>query len=249
MKVSTKQKINAAIKWLATPILTKGVIRFLVRVPSYLLGDNLILFLKEHNYQPKLILDIGANHGRWTRKWKKNFKEARVIMVEPQEWLQSSFKDLLGDDVTYIHAGAGSENGTMKFTVNADRDDSSTFVLSEEEAAEKGFRQLEVEVLTVNEIIKRTGGQIPEVVKIDAEGLDMQVLHGADKCFGITDLFMVEASINNYELENNLLDLVQYMDKRGYKVFEFTELNRPFKHAGLWQVEIAFVKKGLFIFT
>jgi FkbM family methyltransferase len=220
----------------------------MVRIPSYFLGDNLIYFLKEQNYQPKLILDIGANHGRWTRKWKKQFKATRFIMIEPQEWLKASFKDLLNEDVTYIHAGAGNENGKMNFTINSNRDDSSTFALSEEEATQSGFQQIEVEVLTVNEIIKRSGGQVPDIVKIDAEGLDMKVLLGADLCFGKTDIFMIEASVNNFDADNNLLSLITYMDVHGYKVFDFTELNRPFPHGGLWQVEIAFVKKDLFRF-
>ena len=33
------------------------------------------------------------------------------------------------------------------------------------------------------------------------------------------------------------------MDKKGYSLFEITDLNRPFQPQVLWLVELAFVKK------
>jgi FkbM family methyltransferase len=249
MKEKSKQQINALIKKYLNPFLTKKIIRLLVNIPSYLLTDNLIIFLKENNYTPSLVLDIGSNHGRWTRKWAHAFKNAKFIMVEPQSWLQNSFRDLIkNDNIKFINAGVGKENGCLDFTINTIRDDSSTFLMSEKEAECKGFKQIKVDVLTINEIIKRNNGFVPDVIKIDAEGLDLQVLQGADLAFGITDIFLVEASINNFNSDNNILNLITFMDHRGYKVFDFTELNRPFSHNGLWQVEIVFVKKELFNF-
>jgi hypothetical protein len=37
--------------------------------------------------------------------------------------------------------------------------------------------------------------------------------------------------------------MVDYMDKKGYSLFEITDLNRPFQPQVLWLVELAFVKK------
>ena len=34
------------------------------------------------------------------------------------------------------------------------------------------------------------------------------------------------------------------MDKKGYSLFEITDLNRPFQPQVLWLVELAFIKKG-----
>ena len=35
------------------------------------------------------------------------------------------------------------------------------------------------------------------------------------------------------------------MDNKGYEIFDFTDLNRPFKNGLLWLVEILFVKKDM----
>ena len=44
--------------------------------------------------------------------------------------------------------------------------------------------------------------------------------------------------------DNNLLKMVDYMDQKGYTLFEITDLNRPFELQVLWLVELAFIKKG-----
>ena len=41
------------------------------------------------------IVDIGANHGTWTRETLKYFPDAFYTLIEPQKWLQPSFQDLL----------------------------------------------------------------------------------------------------------------------------------------------------------
>jgi hypothetical protein len=38
--------------------------------------------------------------------------------------------------------------------------------------------------------------------------------------------------------------MVNYMDDKGYTLFEITDLNRPFKPNVLWLTELAFIKKG-----
>ena len=108
-------------------------------------------------------------------------------MVEPQKWLQASFQDLLDSNkkISYHAVGAGKENGSFKFTI-VDRDDSCSFKYTEEEAKEKGFKQVEIPVVTLNNLIKESENPVPDIVKIDAEGLDLEVLAGASDLFGKT---------------------------------------------------------------
>ena len=54
----------------------------------------------------------------------------------------------------------------------------------------------------------------------------------------------MEAALFCKEFDNSLLKIVDYMDNRGYFLFEITDLNRPFKPQVLWLVELAFIKKG-----
>jgi|LauGreDrversion4_2_1035121.scaffolds.fasta_scaffold149075_2 FkbM family methyltransferase len=205
---------------------------------------NIIELFKTAQFEPQIIIDIGANHGTWSRELKSAYPKAQFVLVEPQEWLKPSFEDLLTDSSIFLPVGAGKENGTFKFTINSDRDDSSTFALSSNDASTRGYKQIDVPIYTLNHIVKTYLNHTPELVKIDAEGIDLEVLDGASDLLGETECFLVEASINAPLEETTIEKTITYMDQKGYRVFEFTDLNRPFKSKALWLVEIAFIKKG-----
>lgn len=215
------------------------------------LGKNSLLevFFKNieaMGFTPKHIIDIGANHGTWTRETLKYFPDAYYTLVEPQEWLKPSLQDLLDNNakITFNAFGAGAKSGSFMFTI-VDRDDSCSFRYTEEEAKAEGLKQVEIPIVTLNEIVQKYNSlPFPDLVKIDAEGLDIEVLEGASDLIGKTEVFLVEAAIFNKDFDNSLLKMVKYMDEKGYNLFEITDLNRPFKPNVLWLVELAFVKKG-----
>ncbi|SMP07405.1 methyltransferase, FkbM family [Chryseobacterium profundimaris] len=200
--------------------------------------------LKEINFQPNFIVDIGANTGTWTREALKFFPEASYLLIEPQERLSAKFSDLLQNpNIKYLPVGVGDKNDILKFTI-VDRDDSCSFIYSEEEAAKMGYEQIEVPIKTLNSIIHENNLSYPDIVKIDAEGLDLEVIDGATNLFGKTEVFIVEAGIQNKVYKNSLLRIVTKMDEAGYELYDITDLNRPLKIPVLWLVELVFVKKG-----
>ena len=76
-------------------------------------GKNLLLQLlftniKKMGFTPKHIIDIGANHGTWTRETLRYFPDAHYTLIEPQEWLKPSFQDLMDSNskITYYPVGA-----------------------------------------------------------------------------------------------------------------------------------------------
>ena len=51
---------------------------------------NFYSILQRFNFNPKHIVDIGANHGSWTREALKYFPDAYYTLLEPQHWLKKS---------------------------------------------------------------------------------------------------------------------------------------------------------------
>lgn len=205
--------------------------------------DGFFTLVNRCKFQVDHIVDIGANHGTWTRKAIEFFPEANYTLVEPQQNLSSSHTDLAANEkVEILYKGVLDKPGTLSFTIH-DRDDSSTFRMSEEEANERGFEQVEVEVITLNDLAKNSKFGAPSLVKIDAEGLDLKVLEGATDLFGKTEIFMIEASVLSRSFDNTVLAVISQMDTYGYKVCDITDLNRPYASKALWLVEIAFIKK------
>ena len=210
--------------------------------------ENFYNSLHRIGYLPNHIVDIGANHGTWTRHALGHFPNASVTMIEPQGWLRESVADLLAanKNVQFHAVGAGKKKGHFKFTI-VDRDDSCSFRYTEEEAKENGYQQIEIPVVTLNDFLAEQNLTTPDIIKIDAEGLDIEVLKGASNYFGKTEIFMVEAAVMNKIFTNDVLTMLEYMSKVGYKLFDITDINRTQKQNALWLVELVFIKKDGFI--
>jgi len=206
---------------------------------------NLLIVLEQIGFKPIEVVDIGANRGFWTRDFLKVFPDAAVTLIEPNQTLQPYFQDLLDTrpNLQYLPLGVGKMPGVFRFTLNP-QDDSSTFLFDENEAQKRGFEQVEIPVTTLNVLLREKKINVPDLVKIDAEGLDLEVLEGASDLFGHTEIFMVEAAVNNPVFPNTFLKVIQFMDGKGYRLFDITDNNRPFKPKMLWLAELVFVKKG-----
>jgi len=213
-------------------------------VPAYGL-NSFFPVLKRIRLEPRHIIDVGANHGYWTRAALQFFPQACYTLVEPQDNLKTNIKDLIdqGYKLQWINAGAGDKPGSLMLTVGQ-RDDSSSFVPTSEAALAAGRLQVPVAVRTLNEIVASSGDPAPEIVKIDAEGFDLKVLAGASNLFGKTDIFFVEAAVCAPSLENSMLEVISRMAEAGYKPMDITDLNRSPKHGVLWLCELAFIRNN-----
>jgi len=213
--------------------------------PAYGLEPFLSL-LKRDGFNPKHIIDVGANRGSWTRRALQFFPDACYTLVEPQDHLKMHIQDLLdrGRKITWINAGVADRSGTMPFTISY-RDDSSTFAPTPIDSAAP---RISVRVSTLNEIVSASSAPPPEIVKIDAEGFDLKVLAGASDLLGKTEIFFVEVTICSSGHENTIARVIRRMDEASYKVVDITDINRSPKHGVLWLCELAFLRDDSALF-
>ncbi len=209
---------------------------------------NFYALLCRINFEPKHIVDVGANHGFCTRQTLSFFPDAYYTLVEPQKEMENSVLDLLNSNpkISFHAKGAGKENGTFKFTL-VERDDSCNFLITSEEATQKGFRQIDVPIVTLDSFLPTLQKPLPDLIKIDAEGLDLDVLAGCSNYFGKTEVFMVEAAVVTKELNNSIQNVLNFMDAHGYRMYDVTDLNRTPTFKALWLVELVFIKKNSII--
>ena len=87
------------------------------------------------------------------------------------------------------------------------------------------------------------------MIKIDAEGFDLEVLSGARSVFGLTDVFLVEAAVCCPSMRNDVSATIRFMEEAGYHLAGMVEINTyqwpPDHHSpGLqWLVDLAFLRK------
>ena len=202
--------------------------------------------LKGRGFSPKHIVDVGANHGYWTRVALKYFPDSYYTLIEPQDQLKATVQDLLAREdgkIRWIGAGASDKPGTLPFTISY-RDDSGSFAVTPAVTAH-GVRQIEVPVVTLNETVRTSNASFPEMVKIDAEGFDLKVINGASELLGRTEIFIIEAAIcaqGGVYVENTLENVTATMSHAGYHVIDIPTLNRSPKYEVLWLCDLAFLR-------
>ena len=233
-----------------------------IKLRSVMPRGHLKLFfsmLQGRGFAPKHIMDVGANHGKWTRTALKYFPDAYYPLIEPQDHLRTHVSDLLtrNSRIRWVGAGASDTSGALPFTMFY-RDDRSSFTPTPEAAKANGMRQIEVPVTTLNEVVRTGKAPSPDIVKIDAEGFDLKVLAGASELVGKTEIFLLEAAIcgelmtrttgSGKIFENTLEKVIQTMAHAGYRILDITELNRSPKHGALWLCEVAFLRNASRLF-
>src|SRR5215831_9878601 len=57
--------------------------------------DPFFTLLKQCNFAPRHIIDVGANKGIWTRVAIKHFPAAHYTLLEPQDHLKENIQDLI----------------------------------------------------------------------------------------------------------------------------------------------------------
>lgn len=216
----------------------------------YIPNKDLVHFfalIKKMGFVPTHIVDVGANHGGWTREALKFFPDAYYTLLEPNQSLEVYMKDVLALPRIKLNlVGAGSQSGKLKLAIG-EQDNASTFSFDEKEASRNGLKLVEVPVVTLNELLIETRLPVPDLIKIDAEGFDLAVLKGASDFFGKTEIFMVEVGVAHDAFENSLLTIMNFMDNNGYKIFEITHLNRYGVNNLLGLAELCFIKRNGFL--
>lgn len=199
--------------------------------------------LGELGLTPSHIVDVGGNHGNWTRAALAAFPNAKVTLFEPQRNLAPRHTDLAANPrVELIYKGVGGFDGNASFTYHP-RDDSSSFIYSAIEAAAQGMVQEEIAICRLDTAMAGSRFGVPQIVKIDAEGLDLKVLDGAPATIEQADVVLIEATVACPDYPNTAAIIFAQMENLGFRLFDITDLNRSRELGVLWLIEATFVRK------
>lgn len=209
------------------------------------LRERLFKQLILKGFYPKHILDVGAHEAEWSTDALKIFPESIFTLIEPQIEMKPKLDEfcLKAKKAKWILAGAGATDGELLFTL-APNSDSSSFAIQEDKAAEWGTERRVLPLVTLDSVCERNSLPIPEIVKIDAEGLDLDVVKGAKKLIGKTEIFFIEIPFFDYWPNQSFYSIIQYMNECGYVPYDITDINRRKNDEALALMEMAFVRKN-----
>jgi FkbM family methyltransferase len=210
---------------------------------------SLLEDLKERGLTCKTILDVGANKTSWSKMAKRVFEDASFYLIEPQIEMQGyldTFCKEFGNS-EYFLVGAGAKEANLTLTIWDDLEGSS-FIPKPNEKLKMNGKQRQVEIVTIDNLIETRRMNLPELIKLDIQGFELEALKGAKSTFGYTEAYIMEVSLfSSEEMQPMFSDVVNFMLARNYVVYDFPGfLRRPLDGA-LGQCDICFVKKEGFL--
>lgn len=196
--------------------------------------------LKKKGFNPTSVADIGAFEGNWTLDFLEVFPSCKIIMIEPQSSKEEILEQLCNKfpNVIYQKALLSSgnkkvifhENETASHIVNAAvNNDDESFIITK----------------TFDEILENLQFTLPQFLKLDVQGHELEVLKGAPKALAAAKVCMLEISLLMLDEGAPLaLDVIKFMDEADFQLYDITQfMRRPYDKA-LYQIDVLFVKKN-----
>ena len=219
--------------------MKKLVNSFLARFNLALHGRNYIKKLEKAGSQkdpfqtqllwcgkPGVIFDVGANRGHVTLRYRQLYPDATIHAFEPLPDFQEEFHSHHRSDanVRLARMALAENKGTKPFYVNRSADTSSLLrsvkIGATSDTACQTQQTVSVETTTIDHYLEQNGIAKIDILKMDAQGGELQVLKGAKKALeekriGLiyTEAFFQE----QYEAQPLLYDLASFL--RSYNYF------------------------------
>ncbi len=192
---------------------------------------------------PGTVVDVGAAYGSFTRACCAAFPTCSVVMVEPIAEYRPHLEPLVRSipGARLVEAAAAATSGSVTIHVHTDLVGSSLF-LEDEETDVNGLPR-EVATTTLDALDRAAAFTPPVLVKLDVQGAELDVLRGAERVLGATELIILETSLFRVFRGGPLLhEVVEYLARKGFVAYDVAGLQyRPLDGA-LIQVDLAFVR-------
>jgi FkbM family methyltransferase len=174
--------------------------------------------LKQLPIQPATILDIGANIGLGSFYLRHLYPEATLHGLEPapaeSAICERNYQSL--GAATLHRVAAGDEDGkTVRFAINADRTGGQH--VSRAPAAEAGWQSIAVTLRRIDAMIAEGLLPVPDLVKMDIEGSEVQALKGFGDYLAAPSAYVLET--HSAELHAECLTL---LGQAGFRVVSDT---------------------------
>lgn len=177
-------------------------------------------------YGIDLILDVGANYGGYGKELRLGGYKGRIVSFEPLASVYSTLAESAhGDDLWQtMHCALGAEAGGQTIHVAANTTSSSLLDMlpahkdAAPDACYVGEETIQVE--TLDGLYEKIFAGAKSIwLKIDTQGFEKQVLDGAVACLHLIDTVQIEVSFTPlYDGSATYLELIQFMESRGYDV-------------------------------
>jgi len=168
------------------------------------------------------VLDVGASRGQFALFAADRFPAAKLICFEPLPGPRSRLTQLLNGRAEIRPTAVGAAPGTAELHVSASDDSSSLLPIGERQVAEFPGTQetgtISVDVVCLADVVDQSLPG-PRLLKIDVQGLELDVLRGLGEQITLIDDVFVECSFTElYEGQALADEVISFLLEHGLRL-------------------------------
>ena len=201
---------------------------------------NALQKLKSFGFEPKNILDIGANKGKWTLEIKKKvFPKAEYTLIEAIDYEELEKLSVKHDNINYKNILLDEIEHFVTWYEKRNTGDS---LFKENTGYFDDCKEIKRSATTLDLVFNKN--EVFELIKIDCQGAEIPILKGGNSLVQKSSVIILEVPfMGEYNIgAPNFYEHINYMENIGYRVFDIVELHRVDNI--LIQIDIIFIKQG-----
>jgi FkbM family methyltransferase len=198
--------------------------------------------LRSRGFEPKVVVDIGAYVGGWTRMVKTVFPNCNVLMVEAQPEKERVLREVeeqyAGSVQTALQLLGPEEARDVLFhTMDMG---SSVF----EEHSNYPRKPTFLPMCTLDRLLEEEKLERPELLKVDVQGYELEVLKGGKHALSNAQVVILEVALLNYNESAPLVhEVLGFMAERGFVLYDIGEIIKSHAHLAVIQVDAIFIRE------